>query len=306
MYKKMKKIYILLLLIAFSVTTSKSQEMNATADELSPFLTSTLYVPITGNTAFDEALQNGFSKYWKITPYKLLEYKEFSKLEQANEKQKYTETPKSFLFTWGSNMFQINHICNAFTSWQAAEVLMESQWLKDGTADFAKTKRLDNIRYRIEYIVKAMNDMIIYTRDNKLGKGNPKQAYTLMQQQIRNHINTNAKSIKDKTLVLNEDLKSGFQDTYNPKEFSKYYSYPLKFVSTAEFNEILKGEQKEYVCFFTTYTNIGTGPSVRVQVDESVYEPSTRSTLYMNTRKVARIKGMKKEDIEQLKKAIMH
>lgn len=302
----MKKIYVLLLLIVISVTTLKAQEMNATADELGLFLTSTLYVPITGNIAFDDALQNGFSKYWKITPYKLLEYKEFSKLEQVNEKQKYTEIPKSFLFSWASNMFKISHICSAETSWQGGEMLMESKWLKDGTADFAKTKRMDYIRYRIEYIVKAMNDMITYTRDNKLGKGNPKQANTLMQQQIRNHINTSAKSIKDKTLVLNMDLKSGFQDTYNPKEFSKYYPYPQKFVSTAEFNEILKGEQKEYVCFFTTYTNIGSPPSERVQVDEFIIEPSTRSTIYMNTRVVARIKGMKKEDIEQLKKAITH
>ena len=301
----MKKIYILLLLTTISVTTSKSQEMNTTAEGLGRFLTSTLYVPITGNTAFDEALQNGFSKYWKITPYKLLEFKEFSKLEKANEKQKNTETPPPFLFTWSSDMFLINNICQASTSWQVGEMLLESHWLEDGTADFAKSKRFDYVRYRIEYIVKAMNDIITFTRDNKLDKGNPKQVYTLMQQQFLNNINTKAKNIKDKTLVLNKDASCGFQSTYNPKIFSKYYPYPHKFVSDAEFKEILKGEQKEYVCFFTTYTGINVGgPSERVIVDEMVYEPSTRSRIYMNTRKVTRIKGMKEEDIEQLKKAI--
>ncbi|MES2286487.1 MAG: hypothetical protein V4547_12425 [Bacteroidota bacterium] len=44
----MKKIYVLLLLIAISITTSKSQDMNATADELGSFLTPISLMNILG------------------------------------------------------------------------------------------------------------------------------------------------------------------------------------------------------------------------------------------------------------------
>ena len=77
-------------------------------------------------------------------------------------------------------------------------------------------------------------------------------------------------------------------------------------MSEAEFDEILTGNQKEYVCFITTFANVGREPSVRVEVEECIYEPSTRSIIYMDTKTVARVKMIKKEDIEQLKKAILH
>ncbi len=299
----MKKIYSFFFLVAFSVTSSKSQEMTTTSDDLTAFLSSTLSVPISGNVAFDEALQKAFSKYWKVTPYKLVDYKEYAKLLKENEKQKRSETqPKNFVFGWDS-FFQIPNICKAYMFIYGSEHPMESHWI-DGTDLFAKSKDLDYVKYRIEYIVKGMNDVITYTRDNKIGAGDYKKGLQEMRQKTMDHINTNAKSIKEKTLVLNKDMRIRRKYVYDQEEFDKYYPYPHKFVSEAEFDEILKGENKEFLCFIPAYDTYGTGESTRLEAVELVYDPSTRSTLYMGVK--IRYTTIEKDDIEQLKKAITH
>ena len=164
----------------------------------------------------------------------------------------------------------------------------------------------------MEYIVKAMNDMITYTRDNKIGNDVKhslnfqtnadvprRKKYYDMHVQISKLINTNSKIIKDKTLILNKDMKFLNKEMYNPKEFGKLYPYPYKFVSEAEFNEILKNEQKEYVCYIPAYY----ADNHYWLAYEFVYEPATRSTIYMGiTPKFT--KSIEKEEIDQLKKAI--
>lgn len=307
----MKKIYILLCLVVVSVTILKSQNMVATEDGLSDFLKGTVYVPITGNVAFDEALQKGFAKYWKITPYKIIGFQEYKKLAKINDKQGSKDIRTAFLFEWGSESFYILGICRASTFCRGTEYLVESYHI-DASDFFAKTKNLDYVRYRIEYIVKALNDMITYTRDNKIGN-DPKHSlnyqsntdvprrkkYYDIHVQISKLINTNSKIIKDKTLVLNKDMKFLNKKMYDPKEFGKLYPYPYKFVSEAEFNEILKNEQKEYVCYIPAYY----ADNHYWLAYEFVYEPATRSTIYMGiTPKFT--KSIEKEEIDQLKKAI--
>lgn len=322
----MKKIYILLCLITFSFSASKSQEMLCSEEGLSKFLISTVYVPITGNKVFDEALQKGFSKYWKITPYKFLEHAEFSKLEKENEQEhnKRTRTqPKSFLFTWGGNTFVITDICGANTFAYGDENMLESKWLKDGTAEFSKVrpadgyKTIENVAYRLEYIVKAMNDMITFTKDNKLGNdpvnhrisfqegGNylsttkGKMHFSDMHHKLSLLFNSNAKIIKEKTLVLNRDMKYANKKVYKDEEaFAKYYPYKYKFVSDAEFKAILKGEQAEYVCFIPSYWQ----GHMYMQAFEFVYEPATKSTIYMGF--IEKFSRVEKPDIDLLKRAI--
>ncbi len=297
----MKKIYILLCLVAISITKSNSQGMAVSSLGLSEFLTSTVNVPITGNASYDDALKNAFSKYWKITPYKFLGTSEYAKLEKENGKKF-----KSFLFEIQYFGFSITHISSLPLFYQSNE----------GFDFFDKNKKFDHVQYRIEYIVKAMNDMITFTRDNKLGDDGSQRTLLLehttptakekkyhddVHYQLCALFNTNSKIIKDKTLILNRDLKWGRKSIFNEDVFSKYYPYSFKFVSDMEFNEILKGEQKENVCFIPSYFmgyQVNSIPAFMF-----IYEPATRSTIYMWYSK-AFAKKITKEDIDQLKKTI--
>lgn len=299
----MKKKFIIIVLVFLSIQNSQAQEMNTTSADLDLFLSSTLNVPITGNKLFDDALQKAFSKYWKVTPYKLLDAPAYSKLVKENEKQKKSAIPKNFLFQWGWTTLWINNICEANTLSHSTEHLLESHWLSDGTSEFIKTKTLDYVIYRLDYIVKGMNDIITYSRDNKLAGESRKKTSPIMNEKIAQYINNQSKSIKEKTLILNRDAHLGGKNLYNEKDFSKLYTYPHKFVSEQEFNEILIGEKKEYVCFLPLYTFVGGDSGQHVEAFEVVYEPSTKSTIYM-WRNEKFPKRVKATDIEMLKKAI--
>lgn len=288
----MKKTIIVLCFLII-VTESKSQ-MWVNYEGLSDFLNSTVYVPTTGQKNFDDALQNAFSKFWKITPYKISSAVEYAGLEKKNEKKKEIKT---FLFNLKYEGYYITNnetiICKVSSFYQGTE----------GYDFYDKNKKFDHLQYRIDYIIKLMNDMVTITRDNKLNAkaGSSQYGDPLGDELCKLFSSDGAKKIKDKTLILNKDMKFLRTEIYDEKLFSKLYPYPFKFVSEAEFNDILKGEQKEYVCFVPSY-NLDNEVN-RISACEFVYEPATRSTIYMwNTRDFN--KHIKKTDIEQLKKTI--
>jgi hypothetical protein len=270
------------------VTTA--QIMDATGDKLNTFFASTVYVPITGNVAFDEALQKGFNKYWKVTPFKFIPGDEYKKLYKANEKDRKHEpgNPKSFLFQWSSNWIQITDVCHADTYFYGDENLSESQWV-DGTDYFAKSKTFDNIKYRIDYIIKAMNDLILLTKEQNL-------AFNQFNA-ISSVINKNTNILQYKTLLVNIDFKYGNKKVYKEEAFENY-SYKVKFVSDAEFKAALKSEQADVVCLVPVYWQGHTG----MQAIIYVYEPATRNTIYMDF--CEKFNKFNPENVAKLKAAI--
>ncbi|MFY9310029.1 MAG: hypothetical protein WAQ28_13365 [Bacteroidia bacterium] len=284
----MKRI-ILLLCICFLTLKSKSQIVAQDHEGLATFLNSTLYVPITGYKEFDEALQSAFKKYWKITPYKMANEAEYSALEKENKKRK---GKQSFLFELSYSSFSITRTSYVSTFYQGTE----------GYDFYDKTKKFNHAKYRIDYVVKLMNDAITLVKNNKLG---PAPGNSTLSSPLRDELcklfSENAKVIKDKTLILNRDMKFLRTEIYDEKIFAKYYPYSYKFVSEDEFNDILKGEQKEYVCFIPSY-NLDDEVN-KISAYEFVYEPATRSVIYLWFTRGFN-KHIKKEDIEQLKKTI--
>jgi hypothetical protein len=296
----------------------KSQTMTASSTGLTSFLTSTLYVPVTGNASFDQALQKAFSTYWKITPYKLSQPKEFHEMEKINSKQsqkrrkeKKLGQPANFLFTWESTRFVITDICYANVFFYGDESMTESQWI-DESDFFSKSKKMTEIQYRLDYIIKALNDMLTYTKDIKIGDPNEQQPNFLdtpgspktkkqsaeLNEKLSDLFNLNAKNIKTKTLLFNKDMKYANKKVYSEEEIAKNYPYPYKFVSDKEFKEVLKSDNSEFVCFIPVYDQEET----KMTVSEFVYEPSTRSTIYMNIN--YKFNKIEKEDMDQLKKVI--
>ena len=219
----MKRI-ILLLCICFLTLKSKSQIVAQDHEGLATFLNSTLYVPITGYKEFDEALQSAFKKYWKITPYKMANEAEYSALEKENKKRK---GKQSFLFELSYSSFSITRTSYVSTFYQGTE----------GYDFYDKTKKFNHAKYRIDYVVKLMNDAITLVKNNKLG---PAPGNSTLSSPLRDELcklfSENAKVIKDKTLILNRDMKFLRTEIYDEKIFAKYYPYSYKFVSEDEFN----------------------------------------------------------------------
>lgn len=265
----MKKITLLLLSTLFISSISNAQIMDATGEKLNTFFTSTVYVPITGNVAFDEAVKRGFTKYWKATPFKFIEGAEYKKLYKENDKNNNHTAgqPKTFLFEWSHNWISITDICHADTYMYGDENLSEAKWV-DGSDYFAKSKTFDNIKYRIDYIIKAMNDLILLTKNNNL-------AYNQFNE-ISSAINKNSNILKKKTLLVNMDFKYANKKVYKEGVFNGY-PYPYKLVSDADFKAALKSEQADVVCLVPVYWQGYTGMQALIYV----YEPSTRNTIYM-------------------------
>jgi hypothetical protein len=121
--------------------------------------------------------------------------------------------------------------------------------------------------YRLDYVVKSMDDAITAAKDGQI-KGKLFESLKPINAGF-------VKIAKEKTLIINQDAHSIAMgkdrgQTTTTKAFAEY-PYKYKFVSDSEFKEIMAGNDESYICLL---------PVIEVNKHVMVFEPSTKKTVY--------------------------
>ncbi len=138
-------------------------------------------------------------------------------------------------------------------------------------------KNIEDASYRIDYIIKGMNDGISIVRDKKIN-----DSYLKRINAVIDEINTNSNQIKDKTLIINNDaafIKKMnpysktllYKEIFDANDFKKSYPYKYRFVDNAEYREILHGNSDEHLLLLMV---------IEKNTHILIYDPSTRKTVY--------------------------
>ncbi len=290
----MKKL-IFLLLSAVSLSASAQVVTRSyDSDEFTQLISSRTSVVLVGNAAYDTAIRDAVTKYWKATPVDFIDLKDISK--------SITDKSKSFLLPF------IISVTYTHPGASARDYSKLKSWLgvinggkkkldsySDGDAVclagfnyYGDEQEYTSSAYRLEYMVKGINDGIQITKEKQISGGMMKMPFNVMKELNKNAVNLLGK----KTLVINKDTKSSIskKPLVNEEVFSDAkYPYKYKYVGDAEFKDILKGNDPNYLCLV---------PAIEVNKHVMVYEPATRNTVYYGWA----MQGLKitKGDIEDM------
>jgi hypothetical protein len=235
-------------------------------------LASTLEVILINDEKYDAAITEAMNTYWKATPF------EFVNINDIDDGVIMKDESKSFLAPLNIEL----------TRGKTGAMDVTKAWLSILPGGRKKIQNYSdndvivlapfnlygdemntvNCAYRLDYMIKGMNDVILLTDEKKLEGGPASLPFKLMDE-----INKKTKLIKTKTLIVNKDIKNFYQKFVNDKDdFVKSYKYKYEFVSDEEFKEIMQGNDPDKLCLFV---------AAEVNKHIFIYEPATRDIVYM-------------------------
>jgi hypothetical protein len=207
----MKKALSLILIFYVQLTMAQVMIQKSDSKKMKAFLNSKTLFVLTGDKDFDEKLKNSVSKYWKVTPFDFI---------AANERKQYEKDEKysfltmnefkgtsqdfyrqEFLHRSAAESFETNSQ-NIYTLIGGGSSLdkynIESWQIGYGTMDLS-SKLLD-IKYRIEYLIKGLNDGVEILKNNAIKGNEDKVAETVFDK-----FSSNAKVLKSKVLLVDSE-----------------------------------------------------------------------------------------------------
>lgn len=263
----MKKLS-LTLVFAYSLFFAHAQiaQFSPESKPFQTFLNNTLYVVKTSYPELDEKIQKAFEQYWTVTKFEMVDGWTVNSYLSDNNKSFFF--PLYSIVTMGSSTktkfwFSIlNGGKKTFDDYRDNDVVILSPIGLDSGEEEA-----DGAAYRIDYIIKSMHDTALRGK-NKAFKGKFMESMESVNSRF-------PELVKEKTLIINKDAHAFFfEEDKGPitseKAFSKY-PYKYKFVSDAEFKEIMQGNDANYLCLV---------PVIEANKHILVYDPETRSTVY--------------------------
>ncbi|HEY1038425.1 MAG TPA: hypothetical protein VGF30_03425, partial [Bacteroidia bacterium] len=245
--------------------------------DFTQMMNSKTMVVLVGDTAFDNSVKRAMKKYWTITKYDFIEMKDID-AHIADE-------GKSFLLPFvitvtythsaGSKFSDYSKLKSWYSVLLGGRKSLSRYTDKDPIAIapfnyYGDEKVYLSCAYRLDYMVKGINDAFTECKDKQLSGSYAKIIFKCID-----NINLQTvEALSKKTLVVNKDMMCWYN---NKNMVSKElfddakYAYKIQYVSDAEFKSIMKGNSSEYLCFF---------PSIEVNKHMIVFDPSTRKTVY--------------------------
>ena len=252
---------------------------NYESDEFQTLLKSELNIILSGKAGYDTLLKEAVRKYWKVTEYKFITKKDA--LYAVKDESKSFMFPMKLQEVKQTSYGPESSMNHKF--WLTIVIGGEKRISKYNDNDvivlsplnyWCDEKNIKDASYRIDYIIKGMNDGISIVRDNKISDGYLKRINAVIDE-----INTNSNQIEEKTLIINADaiftveypLSTTIKKIYKEKDFKKDYPYKYKFVDEAEYLEIVQGNSSEYLIMLMV---------IEVNTHILIYDPSSRKTVY--------------------------
>jgi hypothetical protein len=259
------KVIIVILFLAFAQASNAQLSLKGSeSKDFKLLVESTTLFVLQGDSIYDSKLKSAVSKYWNVTSF------DFIKARDINTHIK--DKTKSFVI-WMTirdpkSLFKYKRLSLIV----GGEDDISEYGLADVVAcapinNFGEENTFSDCIYRLDYMVKGINDMVVKTKAEKMRGG-----MIIMPGLMANSISRDSKGLKEKTLVVNADDRYIVDVVYDSEEFKKY-PYKFLFVSKDEYREILAGNSDEYFCLLTIF---------EYYKHIIVYQPSTRKTVYYN------------------------
>ena len=226
-----KVIFSLLILFSFGIFAQKEVAQD---EELKAFYKTKTLVVLEGNpmSSFNFKIKDVMKKYWTITPYDFIELKDYDKMRK--DPQYSFLTLDDVYFAKDKSKAEYSFVCVSLGGKYATTSSMPQ------LACFPLAYRgveEEYFSYKLSAVVMFLQKHIKLTSEKKiLGTAN-----------IINYYNSNAPSVKDKTVyVVKDELSSGLN---SEAKFKKVYPYKFKFVTRDELETIIDNQEKDAVFF---------------------------------------------------------
>lgn len=252
----MKRITAFALLL-LSVTLSSAQFTSGKYNDkyFEAFFKSTTYVALTGDSLFDVEMQKCMQRFWKITPYKFLNEKEFKSMARKNTEGSFLGFLHKTVDYWGYSVYTADKLelqlfmgCENFPDicgWKgSSNLIAHFTWQKLLSMSGEKTVDMDKLiseYYRLPDVINSMHMAITRTRDDKVSLYQFKDYRGDFVEKV---LNKDASAMKTKTLyILKDDVRSDI-DLAKAKSI---YPYKFKIVSTEELKQAILSDDKSVV-----------------------------------------------------------
>lgn len=272
----LKKFLITTILAVPVLTNAQVVTRSFDSEEMQQLLKSKTMMVLTGDKDYDAALKDAAQKYWTITPF------DFVTIQDAEAQ--IADKSKSFLLPF---LITVTHE-HVGANWK--DYMKVKSWLSLINGGEKKIKNYSDAAvlalsgfnywgdevdytsaaYRLDFMVKGINDGVKITLDKKLTGNAAKMPFNVIDEINKKSV----EALKGKTLLVNKDTKTSMfnKSQLEEKVFKgAAYPYKYKFVSDAEFKAALKGNAADVLCLV---------PAIEVHKHLFVYDPSTRETLY--------------------------
>lgn len=309
-----KRILIIILITiiggkSYCQLTAQSYKLFGYRDPLSKVVK----VALIGDEKYDNAIKASMEKYWKVSKFEFIDYKTLSDDHRKNAMLKDSNNVFLLPLVFDPDEFQ-NYIANFlplktkrflnFNIWMA---MIEGENLQPENSihHFGLTHNfafapfdcwgyeadITNIAYRMDLVIKSMNDVIEIARDKHL-----KEDYQKGIKEIVEMYNKKAKTLKGKTLLVNEKVVTEKNNdkkiTLKPDVLAAYKG-PYQVVSPEEIEKKIKSREPGYAFLC---------PAINNAKDLFVYDLETMEVVFaIHDRKGLTID---KSDISELNSAV--
>ena len=254
----MKTLFTLILILQFSLKIfSQGVDYQYDSKHIPEIKQATMYIIPTGDKNFDDSLNHYISKFWKITPYKIIRRDEADLLLKEESNYFLAAVPRLGNDGYGTNSTVV----------VPDNVSSNSIYIFHGS----KKSKLKNIEYQdalycrlpfygeknyaagLAYVVKNLNDnvelLINLLNSNKIAEINRPSKEWIPT--MRTELSKRANLIKGKTLLI--DTKA--LDIHLKEKVLTGCKCPYKIVTTSEMLSLLNSQPEKY-CFLAASANM--------------------------------------------------
>jgi len=281
----MKKILTIILVCLCNHVFPQVVLQSSDSKEMKKFLASKTLFVLTGNKDFDDHLKSAVTKYWKITPHDFIPDNDFdskvsddsfSLMAMIEFVTKVSDVNQDFTPTGSKVRTQYDRSVYGLIAGGRKKINNYTEKDQIGYINF------DNLvyerdkmssAYRLDFIIKGLNDGIELVIKNNISGGSDKVA-----QSVFDKYGDQASVLKQKTLLIDKyyttDRGPHMGVMVDVKELQKHgIKYEIK--TREEILEILKNGDSKY-CFYFGIMSIGFG------FTSYIYDVETKSTIFAN------------------------
>jgi hypothetical protein len=258
----MKKLsFILPLTLVIFISQAQYSTNSYKEKVFKDFLQSETYVQLTQNEEFDSVLSLCLSKYWKVTPYKLVSADEMSKQKKNPRASLIVPLNLSYSNNYysgssGSSYSSVGHTNHALSVVMGGQQEYTHRDLigyvnydeisgpfNTEQGAFMKTE------YRLKDVISTLNHALEIIRDNKceFSQG----GYGGLKYLNKNFYNKDAVALKTKTLYIK------WGDVEDGSKILKTYPYKCKVLDPEEYYSAVASEKKDIIYLHLTHGATG-------------------------------------------------
>ena len=278
------RIYFFIALAALSVNAySQYSTIGYKSSKFLQFKASKTYAVTTGDKNYDDDMAAALNDCWKVTPFELITPDEFNKkvrdenasfLVSVVIEGDYVGTKYNFLMLVMGGK-------GSFKQYNYTDMLAFAPINHNGN-ESNNTDCGPRLVNMLESMLKAMD--IVEQEDIK-------GEFKKMEERMESYYRKQAYKIKDRTLLISQDL---FGKKIDENDITNTYPYKFEVCSQQKINEAIKNKNKSYYYYQPAYTQ---------NKFAFVFDPATGEVVYANYERTNST-HLNKKDIEDLVDAI--